>query len=268
MRSTQTCLLQFFALHPPCISSDYNHPIHVSAESVFLTSKWHYLAILNYEADARLLLPLVPRGTELDRWENKVFVSLIGFQFLNTKLFGMLPIPFHSDFDEINLRFYVRRQVQDEVRRGVVFIREIVPRRATAFVAKVFYNENYIALPMAHQVHSTEGAVCATYRWRFDGSWNDISVRTVGVAQVPAADSVEQFITEHYWGYSSQRGGGCVEYRVAHPSWKVWQVQQSSFTGEQRNLFGNELSAVLQSAPHSAFLAEGSAVTVMFGRKL
>lgn len=157
--------------------------------------------MLNYEVEPRFLLPLVPRGTELDHWENKFFVSLIGFRFLNTKLFGRVPIPLHSNFEEVNLRFYVRRRVDSEVRRGVVFIREIVPHRATAFVAKVCYNENYISLPMAHELRSDDDSISAAYRWRTAGGWVTLGVETKGAAVIPDADSIEQFITEHYWGY-------------------------------------------------------------------
>ncbi len=122
------------------------HPESVGTDGVFLTAEWQHLAMLNYEVDAGLLLPFVPAGTELDRWNGKVFVSLVGFRFLKTKLFGLLPIPMHSNFDEVNLRFYVRRLAGREVRRGVVFIHEVVPRRAIAFIARSFYNENYVAL--------------------------------------------------------------------------------------------------------------------------
>ena len=118
--------------------------------------------MLNYEVDASLLLPFLPAGTELDRWSEKVFVSLVGFRFLKTKMFGLLPIPMHSNFEEVNLRFYVRRQAGNEVRRGVVFIREMVPRRAIAFVARSFYNENYVAMPMAHEIRAV-GAVSYTH---------------------------------------------------------------------------------------------------------
>ncbi len=127
------------------------HPKCVIADGVFLTAEWQHLAMLNYEVDAGLLLPFVPAGTELDRWNGRVFVSLVGFRFLKTKLFGFLPVPMHSNFDEVNLRFYVRRQVGTEVRRGVVFIREVVPRWAIAFVARTFYSENYVAQSMAHK---------------------------------------------------------------------------------------------------------------------
>src|SRR5258708_22903902 len=105
--------------------------------------------MLNYEVDASLLLRFVPAGTEIDRWKGRVFASLVGFRFLKTKLLGFLPIPMHSNFEEVNLRFYVRRHVGEEVRRGVVFIRELVPPRPIAFVARTFYKENYVALPIA-----------------------------------------------------------------------------------------------------------------------
>jgi len=245
------------------------YPEVVDADRVFLTAKWLYLAMLNYEVDASLLLPFVPSGTELDRWSGKVFVSVVGFQFLNTKLFGLLPIPMHSNFEEVNLRFYVRRQVGSEVRRGVVFIQEIVPRRAISFVARTFYNENYIALPMSHDIHSISGdGLSAAYGWKHGRGWNEISLETSGSCELPREGSGEQFITEHYWGYAAQPDGGCVEYRVIHPSWKVWQVRESAFEGDAEGSYGKDFAAVLREKPDSAFLAEGSAVTVMRGRRL
>jgi uncharacterized protein YqjF (DUF2071 family) len=77
--------------------------------------------MLNYEVEPERLMPLVPKGTELDTHDGKTFVSMVGFLFLNTRVMG-LAIPFHRDFEEINLRFYVRRKAEDGWRRGVVFV--------------------------------------------------------------------------------------------------------------------------------------------------
>jgi uncharacterized protein YqjF (DUF2071 family) len=247
--------------------SDY--PNYVSVDRVFLTAEWQYLAMLNYEVDAGILLPFVPAGTELDRWNGKVFTSLVGFRFLKTKLLGFLPIPMHSNFEEVNLRFYVRRQVGSEVRRGVVFIRELVPRRAIAFVARTFYKENYVALPMAHEIHfAGDNRLRVAYRWRSENCWSEMNLETDGNSELPGEGSVEQFISEHYWGYSAPPGGGCMEYRVKHPLWRVWQVGRSALEGDAEKLYGKEIAAVLRGKPESAFLAEGSAVTVMWGRSV
>jgi hypothetical protein len=246
-----------------------DHLKGVGDERVFLCAEWRHLAMLNYEVDARLLLPFVPSGTEIDCWQGKVFVSLVGFRFLKTKVFGLASIPLHANFDEVNLRFYVRRQEGNEVRRGVVFVREIVPRRAIAFVARTFYHENYVCMPMEHDIRPiAESNWKVEYRWRCDRNWAGISLETEGNAALPAEGSREQFITEHYWGYAAQPDGGCVEYRVEHPSWKVWRVRQSAFEGDAEKLYGKELAAALRGKPDSAFLAEGSAVSVMRGRKL
>ncbi len=160
-------------------------------------------------------------------------------------------------------------QAGNEVRRGVVFIREIVPRRAIAFVARTFYNENYVALPMAHEIRSAgDDGLSVAYRWRNGKCWSGINLETDGSSALPGEGSVEQFIAEHYWGYVAQPGGGCVEYRVTHPSWKVLQVRESAFAGDAEKFCGKEIAAVIRGKPESAFLAEGSAVTVMQGRRL
>jgi uncharacterized protein YqjF (DUF2071 family) len=236
-------------------------------ESIFLTAEWRDLVMLNYEVDRTLLQPFVPPGTELDTWNEKVFVSLVGFLFLNTRVFGV-QVPLHRNFEEVNLRFYVRRQVQDEVRRGVVFIREIVPRFAIATVARVFYNENYVALPMSHQIQNSSKQKTVEYSWKTKPGLNRIGLVAAGEPELPAPGSEEQFITEHYWGYAAQRSAGCTEYRVAHPPWRVWRAASAQFEGDMAAHYGIELAQVLQGRPASAFLAEGSDVTVYRGRKL
>jgi uncharacterized protein len=246
-----------------------SHLKYVIADRVFFSAEWQHLAMLNYEVEPSLLLPFVPAGTELDSRNGKVFVSLVGFRFLKTKLFGFLPIPMHANFEEVNLRFYVCRKDENEVRRGVVFIRELVPHRAIAFVARTFYHEKYVALPMAHDIRTLpDNRLRVEYRWCSRKRWNSISLETGGYAALPSPHSAEQFITEHYWGYAAQPGGDCVEYRVSHPTWRVWQARESAFDGDAEDLYGKEIATVLRDKPHSAFLAEGSAISVMRGRRL
>lgn len=230
--------------------------------------------MINYAVDrtlaAQVLAPMVPPGTELDQFQGKTYISLVGFRFLRTRV-RRLWIPFHANFDEVNLRFYVRRQGISPARRGVVFVREIVPRYAIAKVAQVVYHENYIALPMSHQViepTSEHGRVQAEYRWRYQGQWNRLRLECSGRPALAPEGSLEQFITEHYWGYAKQPDGGCLEYRVAHDPWRVWTATQGSFQGDPTSLYGAELGKCLSGEPDSAFLAEGSAVTVYSGNRI
>jgi uncharacterized protein YqjF (DUF2071 family) len=236
----------------------------------FLTAEWRDLVLLNYEVDPGLLLPHVPRGTELDYWNSKALISLVGFRFVNTRVLGVR-IPFHSNFTEVNLRFYVKRREQGKERRGVVFIREIVPHAAIALVARTLYNENYIALPMAHEIrrdNDAQGGIDASYRWRIRESWSELRFHSRGDAAPLPDGSEEQFIAEHYWGYSVQRDGGCMEYEVLHPPWKVWQARHAQFTGDIEVLYGRQFADALSGPPASAFLADGSPVTVMRGRRI
>ena len=219
--------------------------------------------MLNYEVEPALLRALVPAGTEPDSFEGRTFVSLVGFRFVHTRVLGMV-LPFHENFDEVNLRFYVRREVAGEVRRGVVFVKEIVPRRAIALVARWVFNENYIALPMSHSI----GDSAVEYGWLHRKQPFSLRVEFEGQPALPAAGSIEQFITEHYWGYAAQRDGGSMEYQVAHEPWRVWTARSESFTGNASNLYGSDFAAALRSEPHSALLAEGSPITVHRGKRI
>ena len=234
---------------------------------VFLTAEWRYLTILNFEVDPALLAPRIPPGTELDTFDSRAFISLVGFRFLDTKVYG-ISIPFHRNFDEVNLRFYVRRRESGAVKRGVVFIQEIVPRRVVAAVARCVYRENYRRLPMSHQIAREGTSLRVEYAWRLAGRWNRLAVSAAGEPSEIAEGSLHQFIAEHYWGYCAQPGGSTVEYRVAHPPWRIWNAVESNVTGDSETLYGREFSAVLSRPPDSAFLSEGSPVAVYAGHKL
>jgi uncharacterized protein YqjF (DUF2071 family) len=238
----------------------------------FLTAEWRYLLMLNYEINPAVLTPYVPKGTEIDFWDGRTFISLVGFMFLNTKVLG-IPIPFHRNFEEVNLRFYVRYKGPEGWRRGVAFIKEIVPRFAIAAVARGVYNENYVSLPMRHTLER-EGDIFPTnggtveYGWRFQDQWHSMKAIASGPPSPLQAGSEAEFITEHYWGYAAQVDGGCVEYRVEHPPWQVWSVREWNLVCDAVALYGLEFGQVLTQPPSSAFLAAGSDVTVRKGIRL
>lgn len=224
--------------------------------------------MLNYEIEPAVLAPFVPAGTELDSWKGKTMISVVGFLFLNTRVLGW-PIPFHRDFEEVNLRFYVRRKASDGWRRGVVFIKEIVPRAAIALMAQAFYNEPYVALPMSSRIERESGSLRdVEYGWRFRGAPYRLTVRARGTPAELRDGSEAEFITEHYWGYTAQRDGSTLEYRVEHPRWLVYQVAEAKLEGAVGVLYGEKFRASLSREPSSAFLAEGSAVTVFNGVRL
>ncbi len=244
-------------------------PIVESTARAFLRARWAYLVMLNYEIDPALLSPHLPSGTELDSWNGKTFVSMVGFLFRKTSVLG-IPALGYRNFEEVNLRFYVRRQTLSGWRRGVVFIKEIVPRRLIAFIARAVYNETYVALPMRHSLlfpsENTSGRF--RYEWLASTSWNKLEVEVSGTPEAPDLDSEETFITEHYWGYCKQRNGGTVEYQVEHPRWRVWRARQAELACESSLLYGPEFASALSQPPSSAFAAEGSDVIVRRGRRI
>jgi uncharacterized protein len=225
----------------------------------FLTASWRDLVMLNYEVDPTLLRAKVPRGTELDDWRGRVFASVVGFRFLRTRVLG-IPVPFHRDFEELNLRFYVRRREGAEVRRGVVFVRELVPRRAIAALARIVYNEPYRSTRMSSRIGG--GALpSASYAWRLAGRWHRIGMTAASALALPAPGSLDAFISEHYWGYTAQRDGGTIEYRVVHPQWAVASGTDIRIDADFEELYGREMGRTLRY-PSSSFIADGSEVAV------
>jgi uncharacterized protein YqjF (DUF2071 family) len=239
-------------------------------ERRFLTAEWRHLAMLNYPVEREVLEPFVPKGTMLDTYKGVAYVSVVGLSFLKTRVFGV-PVPGHRDFPEVNLRFYVRRFAGDDWRRGVVFIKEVVPRPAIAAMARAVYNERYVSLPMRQAIEMRDATSVGSveYEWELNGSWHQLRA-TAGTmpATEPLAGSLEEFITEHHWGYARQRNGSTMEYRVEHPRWPVVPADTAELKCDIRALYGDMFVSSLQQPPKSAFVMNGSVVTVFRGRAL
>ncbi|MCY4578824.1 MAG: DUF2071 domain-containing protein [Chloroflexi bacterium] len=238
-----------------------------SRQAIFLTTEWRYLAMLNYEINPALLQPFLPKGTELDTWNGKHYISVVGLLFQNTRLYGV-PVPFHRDFEEINLRFYVRREVAGEVRRGVVFIKEIVPKPAITLVARAFYNENYVTLPTSHCIYRDKGGLSVSYEWRQSDFAHSLFVRAEGAPAEIQDNTEEEFIAEHYWGYTVQRDGGTLEYEVEHPRWRIWRIDNARLKCDVEKIYGSQFAKYIGANPDSALLAEGSPVIVRRGIRI
>ncbi len=228
----------------------------------FLTADWRYLAMLNYEVDPQVLASRVPKGTELDSHGGRHFVSLVGFLFLNTRVLGF-PALFHRNFEEVNLRFYVRRRMGDESRAGVVFIRELVPLPLISEVARLTYNEPYRTVPMHHALTQTN-AQLQSVEYLFGGSRDQsrLALHVDAAAQEMRRGSEEEFLSDRGWGYTTQRDGGTIEYRVEHPRWRVWSDARWELDGPLGDFYDEPFADILSGVPASAFVADGSAVAV------
>ncbi len=239
------------------------------ATDPFLSASWFDLVLLNYEIDPDILKPHVPRGTELARFDGRCLVSLVGFRFVDTRLLGW-SIPFHRNFDEVNLRFYVQRSTPDGLRKGVVFLKEVVPKTAVALVARWIYNENYVRYPMRRSFHSAPASAVQTfaYCWKFAGRWQTMGLKTAGAFQPPQPGTLNHFLLENYWGYVQDRSGATVEYHVEHKPWQAADAKHSWLDCDTEAFYGKDLGAVLRRDPQSALVVDGSPVTVGWGKKL
>lgn len=216
---------------------------------------------------AEALMPYLPGGVELDSHSGKTYVSLVGLQFADTRVLGV-GVPLHRNFVEVNLRFYVRRDAPEGVRRGVVFISEYVPRFWVAFVARCLYNERYASVPMRAMVSSGGGSFSWQYCWTTQGRENRLAAAAHGDPQPMRPGSREEYIAEHYWGYSSLRRGGTAEYRVRHEPWLIWDSAQVSLDWSPQHAYGSPWGEILSAPPEFAFVAAGSPVTVSWGDRI
>ena len=221
----------------------------------------------NYAIDPVLLVPYLPAKTEIDLYEGKCFVSLIGFMFEETAIRGFR-IPFHINFEEVNLRFYVRYNDNGEWKRGAVFIKEIVPKAAISFVANTLYREKYITLPMKHHYSETGNEISLGYHWKYKGNWMKLEATTEKQNASMNPGSKEEFIAEHYWGYSRYNAMTSFEYGVEHEAWKVHRVKQYDIDCDFEKLYGASFAFLNNATPDTVFMAKGSPIIIRGKRKL
>jgi uncharacterized protein YqjF (DUF2071 family) len=232
---------------------------------IFLSARWENLIMANYAVNPELLKPYLPNGVELDFYEDKTYVSLVGFMFKQTSLFN-IPVPFLGTFEEINLRFYVKRVEGDSIKRGVVFINETVPYKLVAWLANKLYKEHYIAIPTKNEIEITSLSKSIKYHWKINREWNHIAVNTSIENEQMLPGSIEEFIFEHYYGYTKINNQLSQEYKVDHPRWLVNKVIDHSIHCDFKSMYGNDFSFLSDRQPDSVTVAEGSPVTVKWKR--
>lgn len=232
----------------------------------FLDAQWRKLVMANYAVAPEVLKKYLPFETELDLWNGTCYVSLVGFMFVDTKMLRMR-VPYHVNFEEINLRFYVKYKDTEEYKRGVVFIKEIVPRPAITLVANLLYNENYETLKTRHSWTEGDDTRTVEYGWR-KGPWHTLKVTADMEAVDIKPDSEEEFITEHFWGYTKINDSATSEYEVAHPRWQIYPVRDYEIDVDFEKVYGSDFAFLQEIKPVSVYLAEGSEIVVKQGRKL
>lgn len=227
----------------------------------FLTARWEHLCILTYAVPPALIAEMLPRGLEPDTRDGSGFVSLVAFDFVETRVRGFR-VPFHVSFPEVNLRYYVRERLNGEVRRGVCFVRELVPRMAIAWVAKLLYNEPYATASMSSDVRRHGGIVTARHGFRTRGADCTIEVEAEDRSFTPPEDSWEHFFKEHRWGYGAGRDGRLLRYEVLHPVWEVFTVRRFQLAIDWARVYGPRWGLLQGVQPVSVVLARGSEVSV------
>jgi uncharacterized protein YqjF (DUF2071 family) len=223
----------------------------------FLTAQWRNLFLATYAVPPSLLTPRLPPGLELDTRNGDAFVSLVAFEFVDTRVLGV-PWPGYRHFPELNLRFYVRHGGE----RGVIFVREFVQQRLVAWLARWIYHEPYQIASLTSHCQDNAQTRTMDYRLRWAGRAHVLRVTGRKPAYVPPLTSDEHFFKEHRWGYGRTRRGQGIRYEVTHPVWEVFPVQSYHIDLDWGRVYGPEWEALNKATPMSTAFAVGSAICV------
>lgn len=233
--------------------------------NTFLKANWENLIMANYEVEPSILKSYLPKGVELDFYKYKTYVSLVGFMFKKTSLFGV-PIPFFGSFEEINLRFYVRKVEGKKIKKGVVFINETVPFKIVALLANKIYKEHYISIPTKNAIEIAENKHI-NYEWKMKDKWNSITVQSDTKKYKIEPSSMEEFIFERYFGFTKLSPLNTQEYRIQHPKWNTNKILNYTIDCDFGTMYGDAFSNLNIQVPNSIIMAEGSEVRVNWKRE-
>ena len=230
-----------------------------------MTARWENLIMANYAIDVAKLKEYLPSGVEIDLYQGKAFVSLVGFLFKNSRIFGM-PIPLLGTFEEVNLRFYVKRKESNGYKRGVVFINETVPYKPVAWLANKLYKEHYISIPTKHRIENHQSHKEVEFQWKTPSQWNKIEVEANILSEEMERGSFQEFIFEHYYGYTRLNDTTSQEYRIRHPRWKLNRVTKYDINCNFAEMYGPAFAELTYQEPKDVFIAEGSNVSIDWKR--
>lgn len=228
----------------------------------FLMANWQKLLFVNYKVNKELLLPYLPTGLELDDYDNTYYLSFVAMRFDNTRVLG-ISFPFHKRFEEVNLRFYVKRKLSDgSYKKGVVFISEIVPKRVITMIARMLYNESYQTLAMSHQWLDTKKFQDISYSLHKNNQTHTITVTTDNTNIDIKPQGHQDFIIERYFGYTKNKQDKTIEYEVRHKPWQTQGIINHKIDINFEDVYGEKFSFLNNLKPDSIYFTEGSRTSV------
>jgi len=222
-----------------------------------LTARWSNLVLLTYEVDPALVEPWLPGGVEADLVGGRALVSLIAFDFLDTRIRGRR-IPGFVDFPEINFRTYVR----GGDRLGVVAIRELVPSPLAAAVGRLRFNEPFRAAPIESRTVSMGDELLVEHRWKWKDQGYFLRMTSDQTSVPAAAEAPAHHLLGRRWAYGRSRRGEPKVLRIEHPEWALRRVRTLDFDVDYAALYGPEWAVLNGKQPASTHLAVGSAVSI------
>jgi uncharacterized protein YqjF (DUF2071 family) len=225
-----------------------------------IKAQWNKLVMANYAVSPDVLDTYLPYQTVYDQWKGECFISLVGFMFRDTSILG-IKFPYHTHFEEVNLRFYVKHSHSKGVNRGVVFIKEIVPLSGVTFVANTIYKEHYETLPMKHTWNITPDQLMVEYKWK-SKKWNSLKIVSDPNPLEIVDDSLEKFFTDQHWGYTQVYDKLTMVYEVAHPNWQYYKTIDYSIDVDFGHVYGEAFSFLTNQKPDSVFLSDGSVISL------
>lgn len=237
----------------------------MSVPKLFLKARWENLILASYRVNPDLLLEYLPKELELDTINQDAFMSLVAFNFIDTKVKG-IKVPFHINFPEINLRFYVKEASKG--RRGVIFVREFVPRFFISFFANTLFNENYSSIPMKCILDKNPDEINCRHEIKYKETSYYINLTVENKTFVPPNGSKEHFFKEHEWGFGRTRKGATLVYRVEHPFWKIYPVTKFEHNFDFGTIYGDKWNFLNNEKPCNVTFARGSEIKVYSAESL
>lgn len=193
--------------------------------SPVMYQSWGDLLFLHWRVPEELLRKHIPAGLDVDTYEGRAFVGVTPFTLWGVRPVFVPPVPFLSEFHEINVRTYVHAEGVP----GVWFFSLDANSTAAVLGARAFYRLPYFDARI-DRTREGDTTVYSASRTDKEGAPAEFEARWDVGGDQPEAEpgTLDFFLTERYCLYAAD-GGKLYRARIHHKPWPLHDAKLRSY---------------------------------------
>ncbi|HVR74733.1 MAG TPA: DUF2071 domain-containing protein [Planctomycetota bacterium] len=207
-----------------------------------MAQTWRHLLFMHWPVPREALQLFIPPGLELEERDGTAWLGIVPFTMTGVRPRLVPPIPGLSSTHELNVRTYVTAGGKP----GVWFFSLDASSRSTVWGARTFFHLPYFHARMGLQ---TDGEAVTLSSRRIEPRTNpaelQVSYAPTGAVHLAPRGSLDEWLTERYCLYTTDRRGRLRRSKIHHPPWLL----QAASAEIEANTMTSRLGVHLPETP-------------------